>query len=167
MSLPFHPCTIDWYNQTLFITRDQSALCKTSVCSFLWTKDSMRSQSIGKENEPHWWFIDVHLVAPPPFLVLPTAGSWSRCGRWASSSTPPCFGRGGRSSALGRGWGQTGLSSDSPSPCAVCRPSPGCVASAFHSNLMIMIFAEDDLCLHSVITAPCFLWSGLLEIDGP
>lgn len=40
-------------------------------------------------------------------------------------------------------------------------------APAFHSNLMIMIFAQDDLCLHSVITPPCFLWSQLLEIDGP
>lgn len=42
------------------------------------------------------------------------------------------------------------FSSGSPSPlCA--RPT-----TAFHSNLMIMIFAQDDLCLHSVITPPAF-----------
>lgn len=35
-------------------------------------------------------------------------------------------------------------------------PSRHCVqpAPAFHSNLMIMIFAQDDLCVHSVITPP-------------
>ena len=53
------------------------------------------------------------------------------------------------------------VSSGSPSP-PLARPAP-----AFHSNLMIMIFAQDDLCLHSVITHPAFLWSQLLEIDGP
>lgn len=42
------------------------------------------------------------------------------------------------------------FSSGSPSP-ACARPAP-----AFHSNLMIMIFAQDDLCLHSVITPPAF-----------
>lgn len=42
------------------------------------------------------------------------------------------------------------FSSGSPSPtCAP--PTP-----ALHSNLMIMIFAQDDLCLHSVITPPAF-----------
>lgn len=42
------------------------------------------------------------------------------------------------------------VSSGSPSPtCAP--PTP-----ALHSNLMIMIFAQDDLCLHSVITPPAF-----------
>lgn len=37
-------------------------------------------------------------------------------------------------------------------------PSPGALDPhrAFHSNLMIMIFAQDDLCLHSVITPPAF-----------
>lgn len=43
------------------------------------------------------------------------------------------------------------FSSGSPSPPRA-RPGP-----AFHSNLMIMIFAQDDLCLHSVITPPSFL----------
>lgn len=47
--------------------------------------------------------------------------------------------------------GQERFSPGSPSP-----PPP-----AFHSNLMIMIFAEDDLCLHSVITQPASMISAI------
>lgn len=52
------------------------------------------------------------------------------------------------------------LSSGSPSPRRV-RPAP-----AFHSNLMIMIFAQDDLCLHSVITPPAFYDLGYWKSMG-
>lgn len=47
--------------------------------------------------------------------------------------------------------GQERFSSGSPST-----PPP-----AFHFNLMIMIFAEDDLCLHSVITQPASMISAI------
>lgn len=58
----------------------------------------------------------------------------------------------------------TSLSSGSPSPWRV-RPAP-----AFHSNLMIMIFAQDDLCLHSVITPQLSMISAIgnrWAIRGP
>lgn len=42
------------------------------------------------------------------------------------------------------------------SPLGLLHPRVLDPAPAFHSNLMIMIFAQDDLCLHSVITHPAF-----------
>lgn len=77
---------------------------------------------------------------PSPCLCLCdvglTCGSGSRVGTLRQMKGQKCVLR--------------SFSSGSPSPpCA--RPTP-----AFHSNLMIMIFAQDDLCLHSVITPPAF-----------
>lgn len=106
----------------------------------------MRTQLIGRDNEPHWSFAVIHL----PFLGLPAASSSSR-------RDLPClevggaWGGGGARLASRLALLHLGLHADPR------RVGPGLDAVAFHSNLMIMIFAEDDLCLHSVITLPCFL----------
>ena len=99
----------------------------------------------------HWWMVAPQWPAPPsPCLcqcdVGLTRGVGSGVGTLRQMKGHTCV--------------QRSFSSGSPSPPRA-RPS-----AAFHSNLMIMIFAQDDLCLHSVITPPAFYDLGYWKSMG-
>lgn len=114
------------------------ARCESEFCLLVYVFTALTCCS---HRFPRVWLMNGRssVTLTPPMFVSPwrVLWRWDKLRTWRQMKGQACVRR--------------SFSSGSPSPPRA-RPVP-----AFHSNLMIMIFAQDDLCLHSVITPPSFL----------